>query len=77
MSWKTALAAASLALMLAPAGAFAADAGQKIQLQAPERMVHVTYFRAPGDAKRAAVLLLHGAGGLTARSVLTTNIAPS
>ena len=61
MSWKAALAAASLALMLAPAGAFAD--GQKIQLQAPERMVNVTYFRAPGDAKRPAVLLLHGAGG--------------
>lgn len=37
--------------------------GQKLVLPAQERQVHVTYFRAPGDAPRPAALLLHGANG--------------
>jgi len=42
----------------------AADiAPQKMLLPARERQVHVTYFRAPGDAQRPAVLVLHGANG--------------
>jgi carboxymethylenebutenolidase len=36
---------------------------QKMLLPAHERQVHVTYFRAPGDAQRPAVLVLHGANG--------------
>src|SRR5262249_28129195 len=38
-----------------------------ITLPSTERQVKVTYFRAPGDAKRPAVLLLHGAGGFDRR----------
>lgn len=50
-------------LLLAPA-AWAADiAGQKMTLPAQERNVDVTFFRAPGDAPRPSVLLLHGANG--------------
>ena len=50
-----------LALM---GSASAADIqGQKIMLPAKERQVHVTYFRASGDAPRPSALLLHGAGG--------------
>jgi carboxymethylenebutenolidase len=41
--------------------------GKAITLPATERQVKVTYFRAPGDAKRPAVLLLHGAGGFDRR----------
>src|SRR5258705_6854608 len=41
--------------------------GKSITLPATERQVKVTYFRAPGDAKRPAVLLLHGAGGFDRR----------
>src|SRR5258705_4282397 len=41
--------------------------GKAITLPATERQVKVTYFRAPGDAKRPAVLLLHGAGGFYRR----------
>ena len=52
-----------LMLSLGGAPAFAADAGQKIQLVVPERKVELTYFRAPGSATRPAALLLHGAGG--------------
>ena len=64
MSGAKFLAAACLALMLGGSSASAADMdGQKITLAAPERTVDLTYFRAPGDAKRPAVLLLHGAGG--------------
>jgi carboxymethylenebutenolidase len=62
----------SFARLLAPLAIFAwlgsaASAteiqGQKIMLPAKERQVHVTYFRAPGDAPRPSALLLHGAGG--------------
>lgn len=48
--------------------AWAADVqGQKIMLPAKERQVHVTYFRAPGNAPRPSVLMLHGAGGFDRR----------
>jgi carboxymethylenebutenolidase len=66
MTWKRTVSGVLLGMGLAlcATGAFAADgAGQKISLPTPERMVQVTYFRAPGDEKRPAVLLLHGAGG--------------
>jgi len=50
-------------LLLAPT-AFAADiAGQKMVLPTRERNVEVTVFRAPGEAPRPPVLLLHGANG--------------
>jgi len=38
-------------------------AGRKLVLPTRERQVEVTYFRAPGDGPRPAVLLLHGANG--------------
>ena len=41
--------------------------GKKITLPSTERQVHVTQFKAPGDAPRPSVLLLHGAGGLDRR----------
>lgn len=50
-------------LMLASAAKAADIAGQKITLPAQERSVDVTFFRAPGDQPRPAVLLLHGANG--------------
>jgi carboxymethylenebutenolidase len=42
-------------------------AGKTMTLPAKERQVKVVYFRAPGDAKRPAALLLHGAGGFDRR----------
>ena len=51
-----------LACAVCPADAADIE-GQKITLPASERQVAVTYFRAPGDGKRPAALLLHGAGG--------------
>ena len=61
-SGRVFILAAALAFF-APA-VFAADMdGKNIQLPAQERAVNVSYFRAPGEAKRPAVLLLHGAGG--------------
>lgn len=60
---------ASLALVafLAPS-AYAADIqGKKVILPSAERQVHVTQFKAPGDAPRPSVLLLHGAGGFDRR----------
>jgi len=41
--------------------------GKTMTLPSTERQVKVTYFRAPGDAKRPSVLLLHGAGGFDRR----------
>src|SRR5262245_31468358 len=41
--------------------------GKSMTLPATERQVKVIYFRAPGDAKRPAALLLHGAGGFDRR----------
>jgi carboxymethylenebutenolidase len=64
MRWISIVAGALLALGLLPGIASAADIeGQHIRLSAKERQVDVTYFRAPGDAPRPAVLLLHGANG--------------
>jgi len=60
-------AAAALSLALAVPAAAADIQGQKILLPAKERQVHVTYFRAPGDAPRPSALLLHGAGGFDRR----------
>jgi carboxymethylenebutenolidase len=53
------------ALLLSFTGSARADdiAGRKLVLPARERQVEVTYFRAPGDGRRPAVLLLHGANG--------------
>jgi carboxymethylenebutenolidase len=47
--------------------AFAGNIGKDITLPAAERAVHVKFFRAPGDAPRPSVLLLHGAGGFDGR----------
>jgi carboxymethylenebutenolidase len=41
--------------------------GRHILLPAKERQVDVTYFRAPGEAPRPSVLLLHGANGFDAQ----------
>jgi len=61
-------AAAALLLVIAAPKANAVEIqGQKITLPTKERQVHVTYFRAPGDAPRPAALFLHGAGGFDRR----------
>jgi carboxymethylenebutenolidase len=65
MRWKSILACAWLLCAL-PMSASAIE-GRKITLPASERQVAVTYFRAPGDGKRPAALLLHGAGGFDAQ----------
>jgi len=58
------IAVALLAFTLMPGIAGAAGIeGQHILLPATERQVSVTWFPAPGNAPRPAVLLLHGAGG--------------
>jgi carboxymethylenebutenolidase len=59
----------SLALLafMAPAAHAADIQGKKITLPSTERQVHVTQFKAPGDAPRPSVLLLHGAGGFDRR----------
>jgi carboxymethylenebutenolidase len=58
------IAGAMLVFALLPGMAGAADIeGRPILLPAKERQVSVTYFRAPGDAPRPSVLLLHGARG--------------
>jgi len=58
------LAAPVAFFSLAASAAWAADsAGEKILLPAKERQVQVTYFRAPGTAPRASVMMLHGAAG--------------
>ena len=55
---------ASIAFAGSTGLASAADIeGKKITLPSTERAVHVTQFKAPGDAPRPSVLLLHGAGG--------------
>jgi carboxymethylenebutenolidase len=64
MMWIRMIAGAILAFGLLPGMASAAEIeGQNILLPAKERQVSVTYFRAPGDAPRPSVLLLHGARG--------------
>lgn len=62
-------AAFMLAVMagLAPPALSAAIQGKEITLPATERQVKVVHFRAPGEAKRPAALLLHGAGGFDRR----------
>jgi carboxymethylenebutenolidase len=64
--WRKYLFAVALVLFLPQAQA-AEIAGQNMTLPARERPVDVTYFRAPGDAPRPSVLLLHGAGGFESR----------
>jgi carboxymethylenebutenolidase len=60
------LAAGSLAPAYGPVQA-AENVGKDMTLPATERAVHVKLFRAPGDAPRPSVLLLHGAGGFDGR----------
>jgi carboxymethylenebutenolidase len=67
---QSAVAALALLAFAAPVSSAEIE-GQKTMLPAKERQVHVTYFRAPGDAPRPAALLLHGAGGFDRR--LTEN----
>ena len=57
----------SVSLLLFASSAFAAE--RKMVLPAQEREVDVTFFRAPGDAPRPAVLLLHGANGFDSQIV--------
>src|SRR5215813_8363161 len=65
---KSLAAAALFALLPIATTVSAAEiSGKKITLPASERQVNVTYFRAAGDAKRPAVLLLHGGGGFDRR----------
>jgi carboxymethylenebutenolidase len=54
-------------LALFPAADAAEISGKPMTLPATERAVNVTYFRAPGTAKRPAALLLHGGGGFDRR----------
>jgi carboxymethylenebutenolidase len=54
-------------LALFPAADAAEIQGKTMTLPATERQVKVVYFKAPGDAKRPAALLLHGAGGFDRR----------
>ncbi len=58
----------ALAILTASTAAYCADIiGKDLKLPATERMVRVSYFHAPGEAKRPAALLLHGAGGFDRR----------
>lgn len=59
--------AALVLLALFPAADAAEIQGKSMTLPATERQVKVVYFRAPGDAKRPAALLLHGGGGFDRR----------
>jgi len=52
----------ALTLFAAPARAAAVE-GKEMTLPATERAVKVEFFRAPGNAKRPAVLMLHGGQG--------------
>ena len=61
------LLASLVLLALFPAVEAAEIGGKTMTLPATERQVKVVYFRAPGDAKRPAALLLHGAGGFERR----------
>jgi carboxymethylenebutenolidase len=64
---KSTLAALAM-LAFAGSSVQAADIeGKQIMLPSKERQVHVTYFRASGDAPRPAALMLHGAGGFDRR----------
>jgi carboxymethylenebutenolidase len=64
---KSTLAALALFAFAGSAAQAADIEGKKIMLPAKERQVHVTYFRAAGDAPRPSALLLHGAGGFDRR----------
>ena len=66
-SMRRSFAPLALVAFLAPAAYAAEIQGQKITLPSAERQVHVTAFKAPGDAPRPSVLLLHGAGGFDRR----------
>src|SRR6185436_5842182 len=61
------LLASLVLLAFLPALEAAEITGKTMTLPATERQVKVVYFRAPGDAKRPAALLLHGAGGFDRR----------
>ncbi len=69
--------AATSAVLIGSAANAAEISGKDIQLPATERPVRVTYFQAPGDAKRPAALLLHGAGGFERRIKDYTSYASS
>lgn len=56
-------AMAAWLLAIAPSALALDAAGQKTTLPTRERNVDVTFFRAPGEAPRPSVLLLHGANG--------------
>jgi carboxymethylenebutenolidase len=57
-------------LTVAPHPARADDARpEHLTIPASERPVTVTRYAAPGDAKRPAVIILHGNGGLTGRTM--------
>src|SRR5689334_24969830 len=59
---------AALSLYFVAGTSFAAEIqGKKITLPSAERQVTVVEFKAPGDAPRPSVLLLHGAGGFDRR----------
>jgi len=61
---KALLAPLALIALAAPLPVLAADIkGSVMTLPATERAVKVEYYRAPGDAKRPSVLLLHGGAG--------------
>jgi carboxymethylenebutenolidase len=64
---RSLLAPLAILTLMGSAANAAEIEGQKITLPAKERQVHVTYFRAPGNAPRPAALLLHGAGGFDRR----------
>jgi carboxymethylenebutenolidase len=61
------LLASFVLLALLPAVEAAEITGKATTLPATERQVKVVYFRAPGETKRPAALLLHGAGGFDRR----------
>lgn len=65
MALRTAILA--LAVLMGSTLAHAEISGKELKLPATERMVRVSYFHAPGEAKRPAALLLHGAGGFDRR----------
>jgi carboxymethylenebutenolidase len=62
------LLALLLSIALHPACADDAQP-QQLTIPASERPVTVTRYAAPGEGKRPAVIILHGNGGLTARTM--------
>jgi carboxymethylenebutenolidase len=62
-----------LALVARPA--WAEEFGKAVMLPARARQVRALMFRAPGDAPRPSVLLLHGAGGFDRRLALYNKYA--